>query len=85
MLIGFMAWLVFGASMFLAPLLKISFLPAVFFIPFIGTVMVQMFFVRCPRCNGNLGLLLSQTMSLRTLKPRVINCPFCGVDFSEHP
>lgn len=80
---GFAAWLALAGSFFIAEHLGLRFLPLVLFLPFIGMVMAQMFFVRCPRCNGNLGQLLAQTMAPGLLKTRVKNCPFCGVDFND--
>jgi hypothetical protein len=85
LLIGFTAWLAFAGSIFAAEGLGARLLPLVLFLPFIGVVIAQMFFVRCPRCNGNLGQLLAQAMAPGPLKARVKNCPFCGVDFNDHP
>jgi hypothetical protein len=81
--IGFVTWLAFAVSMFLAPRLGVPLLHLVFFIPFVGAALAQVFFIRCPRCNGNIGLLMAQTMAPGSLKTRVTNCPFCGVDFNE--
>ncbi len=85
LLMGFVAWLAFAGSIFAAAELGARLLPLVLFVPFIGVVIAQMFFVRCPRCNGNLGQLLAQTMAPGSLKKQVKNCPFCGVDFNDHP
>ena len=87
LLVGFLAWLAFAGSLFVGAKSGHPFLPLVFFVPFIGAVLVQVFFVRCPRCKGNLGLLLAQTMSPLTLTSKVSCCPYCGVEFSEeiHP
>jgi hypothetical protein len=83
MLIGFVAWLAFAILVFLAPLSGQPFLHLIFFIPFIGAALAQVFFIRCPRCNGNVGLLMAQTLAPGSLKTRVTNCPFCGVDFND--
>jgi hypothetical protein len=87
MLAGFLAWGAFAISIFTAPILNTPLLPLAFFLPFIGCVFAQAFFVRCPKCNGNLGLLLAQSMSLLTLMFQANHCPFCGIDFNEdhHP
>jgi len=82
---GFVAWLTFAGSIFAAAELGVRLLPLVLFVPFIGLVIAQMFFVRCPRCNGNLGQLLAQTLAPGPLKRRVMNCPFCGADFNDNP
>jgi hypothetical protein len=83
--LGLLAWLAFAGSMFVAAELGMGLLPLVLFVPFIGVVIAQMFFVRCPRCNGNLGQLLAQTLAPGPLKRRVMNCPFCGADFKDNP
>jgi hypothetical protein len=83
--LGFLAWLAFAGSMLVAAQWGGRFLPLVLFLPFIGIVIAQMFFVRCPRCNGNLGQLLAQTMAPGRLKTHVTHCPFCGVSFNDHP
>jgi hypothetical protein len=83
--LGLLAWLAFAGSMFVAAEWGTRLLPFVVFLPFIGVVIVQMFFVRCPRCNGNLGQLLTQTMAPWRLKTQVTHCPFCGVSFNDHP
>jgi hypothetical protein len=83
--LGLLAWLAFAGSMFVAAEWGARLLPLVLFLPFIGVVIAQMFFVRCPRCNGNLGQLLAQTMAPGGLKTQVTHCPFCGVSFNDHP
>jgi hypothetical protein len=83
MLAGFLAWVAFAISIFTAPMLNTPLLPLAFFLPFIGCALAQAFFVRCPKCNGNLGPLLAQSMSPLTLRFRVNNCPYCGVDFND--
>jgi hypothetical protein len=85
LLAGFVAWLAFAVSTFFAAQSGMRLLPLVLFLPFIGAVLAQMFFVRCPRCNGNLGQLMAQTMAPGSLKTLVKNCPFCGVDFNNNP
>lgn len=81
--LGFLAWLAFGGSMFVAAEQGVRFLPLFLFLPFIAAVIAQMFFVRCPRCNGNLGQLLAQAMAPGRMKTQVICCPFCGISFDE--
>jgi hypothetical protein len=83
--LGLPAWFAFAGSMLFAAEWDMRLLPLVLFLPFIGVVMAQMFFVRCPRCKGNLGQLLSQTMAPGRLKTQVTHCPFCGVSFHDHP
>jgi hypothetical protein len=83
--LGFLALLAFAGSMFVAAHWGVRLLPLVLFLPFIGIVIVQMFFVRCPRCNGHLGQLLAQTMALTRSKTHMTHCPFCGVSFNDHP
>lgn len=83
MAVGFLAWLGFAASLFIGGTPDRFWLPLVFFVPFIGAVLVQVCFVRCPRCGGNLGLLIAQTMSLLTLTSKAICCPYCGTKFTE--
>lgn len=83
--LGLLFWLALAGSMFVAAKWNIRILPLVFFLPFIAVVLAQMFFVRCPRCSGNLGQLLTHTMAPGKWKTRVKHCPFCGVDFDDHP
>jgi hypothetical protein len=82
---GLLFWLALAGSMVVAAEWNIRFLPLVFFAPFIAIVLAQMLFVRCPRCSGNLGQLLAQTMAPGKWKTEVKHCPFCGVDFDENP
>lgn len=46
---------------------------------FLAAALAQTFMVRCPRCNGNVGLLIAQTLAPGRLRTHVANCPFCGV------
>ncbi len=55
---------------FLAFSLGMPLLPLVFFIPFVGASLMQVFFIRCPRCKGNIGLLMAQTIAPGSLKKR---------------
>jgi hypothetical protein len=82
--LGLLTWLAFAGSMLVAAKWGTRFLPLVLFLPFIGVVISQMFFVRGPRCKGNLGQLLAQTMAPGRLKTQVTHCPFCGVSFNDH-
>ena len=82
---GLLAWLGFVASPFLAPSVGVRLLPVILFVPFIGAVVALTFFVRCPRCNGNLGLLIAQTYAPGRFRKAALNCPFCGVRFDDHP
>lgn len=83
--LGLLAWLAFASATFVAAEWGARLLPLVLFLPFIGVVIAQMFFVRCPRCKGNLGQLLAQAMAPGRLKVQVTHCPFCGVSFNDHP
>lgn len=42
-LAGFVAWLAFAVAIFVAPLLRLPFLPIIVFIPFIGAALAQVF------------------------------------------
>lgn len=80
---GFVTWLAFAGSVYFADLQGLRLLPLILFLPFFCIVLKQMFFVRCPKCSGNVGQLLTQTMAPGRLKTHVTNCPFCGVSFNE--
>ncbi len=84
LLLGFFAWLLFAGSIFISAEWGVRLLPLFLFVPFIGAVAAQMFFLRCPRCRGNLGQLLAQTMAPGRMKTHLICCPFCGISFDEH-
>lgn len=39
-------------------------------------------FIRCPRCHGNLGISLGQQILIGSPKPKY--CPFCGASLDEN-
>ena len=80
---GLLAWLASAGAMTVADRTGMQLLPAAFFIPFFGCVLAQMYRVRCPRCNGNLGQLMARTLAPGPLRTTVRCCPFCGTDFNE--
>ena len=81
--IGLYSWLAFAGSIVVASQLGVRLLPLLFFVPFIGAVSAQMFFVRCPRCNGNIGQIMTQTLAPPKLRTSVTHCPYCGVNFDK--
>jgi hypothetical protein len=38
---------------------------------------------RCPRCSAKLWLLVSRLVPMRPFKPKLSNCPSCGVPAHE--
>ncbi len=45
-------------------------------------ILAQYHWLRCPRCRGNLGVLLTHEIWL-PVDTKVQFCPFCGVDLHE--
>lgn len=79
--VGFSAWLALVVSLLAAapPVIHV-----LCFALFFAAALAQSMFVRCPRCKGNVGLLVAQTLAPGRLKTHVTNCPFCAVSF-ENP
>jgi len=53
------------------------------FVPFLAAVVFIHFFIRCPRCKGNLALTPAVYPSL-SRKHRLNFCPYCGVSVDEN-
>lgn len=76
--LGIVSWVLFAASPFLASAIGFRALPVVAFVPFIAAAIAISFFVRCPRCGGNLGLLIARTLAPGCLRSAMSHCPCCG-------
>jgi hypothetical protein len=50
---------------------------------FIAGVVGVAFFIRCPRCRGNLGHHVVTQLPGTRAKYKVNFCPYCGVSFDE--
>ena len=83
MCFGFVAWLAMVVLLVMAPHGLRPF-TIVSFLFFFASALAQSFLIRCPRCNGNVGLLVARTVMPGLLKTCVANCPFCGVNFDAH-
>jgi len=81
-LFGIASWLAIIVSLFFARE-GLRILTIVPFLAFMAAALAQIFFVRCPRCNGNLGLIVAQTLAPGRFKTHVSNCPYCGVSFDH--
>lgn len=78
--VGLVAWLALVLSLIAsAPPVVHGLCFALFF----AAALAQSLFVRCPRCKGNVGLLVAQTLAPGRLKTHVTNCPFCAVSFED--
>lgn len=73
---GFVTWLLYAGSMFVSAKWGERLLPLFLFLPFVSAVVAQMFFVRCPKCKGNLGQLMAQSLAPWRMKTRLICCQF---------
>ena len=51
---------------------------------FMGAVLYLTFFIRCPKCRGNLGVTVLPAMYTRLSRRPVSYCPFCGVSLDHH-
>jgi len=83
-IVGFVGFGVFVASAVISgpsspPLVPIL----VGFVVFGGSVMYQLFAIRCPRCRGNLGGPLSYTSGPFGLSRRARFCLYCGVELDS--
>jgi hypothetical protein len=81
MRLGLVAWLALVVSLIVSAPAVVHLLC---FTLFFAAALAQSLFVRCPRCSGNVGLLVAQTLAPGRLKTQVTNCPFCAVSFEDH-
>jgi len=61
-------------------------LPLVIILPVvvvIAAVIYLSFFIRCPRCRGNIGILNVSVSKTVRLLPPISFCPYCGVSLDE--
>jgi hypothetical protein len=84
MILAFAAWLGFAFSGVLAAQQGISWLPLPFFALFGVAVLLNIFWLKCPRCAGSLGMTNASLTGRVGLFSRRINfCPYCGVSLDE--
>lgn len=82
--VGLAAWLALVVSLVLAAPRGLTVPALVCLLCFFAAALAQSFFVRCPRCRGNVGLLVAQALAPGRLRAHVGRCPFCGVSFDGH-
>ncbi len=55
-----------------------------FAIAFIS-IFLLLYHLRCLRCGGNLGLIVSQNLNPFKVSPAIKFCPYCGIEFDSQP
>ena len=83
MIIGFLFWLGFAATIVLAEQQELFLLSLISFAGFVGTIVYIMFFISCPRCKaplGNASMIYGKPFSR---KISLNYCPNCGVDLND--
>jgi len=84
MILAFAGWLGFVFSGILATQHGTWWLPFPFFALFGSAVLLNMFWLKCPRCAGPLGMTnASLTGRVGLLYRRINFCPYCGVSLDE--
>jgi hypothetical protein len=85
MILGIVAWVGFAVSGLLSVQYDLTWLPFPFFALFAAAVLMNMLWIKCPRCLGRLGMTnLPLTPSGKWLGMRPMNyCPYCGVSIDE--
>ena len=52
-------------------------------IPFFIVIIFVNFGIRCPKCNGNLGITIGHALFSPFTKHKPHYCPFCGISLDE--
>ncbi len=52
-------------------------------IPFFLVIIFVNFGIRCPRCDGNLGITIGHALFSLFSKHKPNYCPFCGISLNE--
>jgi hypothetical protein len=84
MVLGFAAWLGFAASGVIAAQHRVTWLPFAFFVLFAAAVLGNLYWLKCPRCRGPLGITnLPLTERGAWFMRKMDFCPYCGVSLDE--
>jgi len=81
---GVAAWLGFALAGFWSQQHGPPWLAIPFFAMFGAAILLNYFWLRCPRCRGSIGSV-NATLTGRGgwLRPRINFCPYCGVSVDE--
>ena len=83
-ILAVISWLGAAASLFAAGQ-QFPWLFLVFFAGFGAAIIGIMYFLKCPRCHGPLGMTnASLSMSSVPFYRRMNYCPYCGVSLDEN-
>ncbi len=84
MVLAFLAWLGGGLSAIFRVKDGLPWLPLPFFALFGAAVLLHLYWLRCPRCRGPLGIVnASLTKEGGGLRRRINFCPYCGISLDE--
>jgi hypothetical protein len=85
MILAIVAWLGCAVTGLLSVQYDLAWLPGPFFALFFAAVLLNMFWLKCPRCRGSLGLTnLPLTARGKWLGMKPMNyCPYCGISLDE--
>jgi hypothetical protein len=85
MILAFVSWVGFALTgVVFAAQYQTLWLTFLFFAMFGAAVMLHMFWLRCPRCAGPVGMTnLRFTGGTGVLTRRMDFCPYCGVSLDE--
>ena len=84
LILGLSAWVGFALTGILAPPRHLPWLVLPFFALFLAAALLNIYWIRCPRCRGAIGLT-SAVLTGRGgwLGRRIDFCPYCGVSLDE--
>jgi hypothetical protein len=83
-IVGVASWLGFGLAGFWTREHGPPWLAIPFFVAFAAVVLLNFYWLRCPRCHGSVGLVnASLTGGGGWLRPRINFCPFCGTSLDD--
>jgi exosortase/archaeosortase len=83
-IIAFAAWIIFafGSILNSKHYAEMSiFIPT--FVIFMACVAYLLFGIRCPKCKGIMGYVISYTSSPFSISKKINYCPYCGQDLNK--
>ena len=84
LILAFVAWLGFAFSGVLATENGMPWLTLLFFALFAAAVVLSMYWLKCPRCAGPIGMTnASFAGRAGGVYRRIDFCPYCGVSLDE--
>lgn len=84
MVLAYSGFALFAIGMIIGTKFRIANLVGIFgfAIAFIS-IFLLLYYLRCPKCRGNLGLTVSQNLNPFKVSPAIKFCPYCGTEFDS--